>query len=141
MLHLKTIVLLFSVTLLGCTSSPHAWQGQSGSKRVFIELKTTPEGTPQAFLSLPEQWIDKAQADTLVLSDESILAISNRENIRFEGAFHSGKDSIQAEVTTYGKIREFTLGKVDSLRPIYFSQNPHPPYPYHSEEITYMSCD
>ena len=49
MLHLKTIVLLFSVTLLGCTSSPHAWQGQSGSKRVFIELKTTPEGTPRSF--------------------------------------------------------------------------------------------
>lgn len=141
MLHFKTIALLSSVTLIGCTSSPHAWQGQSGSKRVFIELKTTPEGTPQAFLSLPEQWIDKAQADTLVLSDESILAIFNRENIRFEGAFHSGKDSIQAEVTTYGKIREFTLGKVDSLRPIYFSQNPHPPYPYHSEEITYVSCD
>ena len=75
MLHFKTIALLSSVTLIGCTSSPHAWQGQSGSKRVFIELKTTPEGTPQAFLSLPEQWIDKAQADTLVLSDESILAI------------------------------------------------------------------
>jgi len=93
MLHFKTIALLSSVTLIGCTSSPHAWQGQSGSKRVFIELKTTPEGTPQGFLSLPEQWIDKAQADTLVLSDESILAIFNRENIRFEGAFYSGKDS------------------------------------------------
>ena len=53
MLHFKTIALLSSVTLIGCTSSPHAWQGQSGSKRVFIELKTTPEGTPQAFLSLP----------------------------------------------------------------------------------------
>ena len=102
MLHLKTIALLSSVTLIGCTSSPHAWQGQSGSKRVFIELETTPEGTSQAFLSLPEQWIDKAKADTLVLSDESILAIFNRENIRFEGSFHSGKDSIQAEVTTYG---------------------------------------
>lgn len=65
MLHLKTIALLSSVTLIGCTSSPHAWQGQSGSKRVFIELETTPEGTSQAFLSLPEQWIDKAKADTL----------------------------------------------------------------------------
>lgn len=40
MLHFKTIALLSSVTLIGCTSSPHAWQGQSGSKRVFIELKT-----------------------------------------------------------------------------------------------------
>lgn len=141
MLHLKTIALLSSVTLIGCTSSPHAWQGQSGSKRVFIELETTPEGTSQAFLSLPEQWIDKAKADTLVLSDESILAIFNRENIRFEGSFHSGKDSIQAEVTTYGKTREFALGKVDSLQPVYFAQNPRPPYPYRSEEVTYVSCD
>ena len=32
MLHFKTIALLSSVTLIGCTSSPHAWQGQSGSK-------------------------------------------------------------------------------------------------------------
>ena len=79
MLHLKTIALLFSITLIGCTSSPHAWQGQSGSKRVFIELETTPDGTSQAFLSLPEQWVEKAKADTLVLSDESILAIFNRE--------------------------------------------------------------
>lgn len=141
MLHFKTIALLSSVTLIGCTSSPHAWQGQSGSKRVFIELETTPEGTSQAFLSLPEQWIDKAKADTLVLSDESILAIFNRENIRFEGSFHSGKDSIQAEVTTYGKTREFALGKVDSLQPVYFAQNPRPPYPYRSEEVTYESCD
>ena len=141
MLHFKTIALLSSVTLIGCTSSPHAWQGQSGSKRVFIELETTPEGTSQAFLSLPEQWIDKAKADTLVLSDESILAIFNRENIRFEGSFHSGKDSIQAEVTTYRKTREFALGKVDSLQPIYFAQNPRPPYPYRSEEVTYVSCD
>lgn len=141
MLHFKTIALLSSVTLIGCTSSPHAWQGQSGSKRVFIELETTPEGTSQAFLSLPEQWIDKAKADTLVLSDESILAIFNRENIRFEGSFHSGKDSIQAEVTTYGKTREFALGKVDSLQPVYFAQNPRPPYLYRSEEVTYESCD
>ena len=141
MLHLKTIALLFSITLIGCTSSPHAWQGQSGSKRVFIELETTPDGTSQAFLSLPEQWVEKAKADTLVLSDESILAIFNRENIRFEGSFRSGKDSIQAEVTTYGKRREFALGKVDSLQPVYFAQNPRPPYPYRSEEVTYVSCD
>ena len=33
MLHFKTIALLSSVTLIGCTSSPHAWQGQSGSNR------------------------------------------------------------------------------------------------------------
>ena len=141
MLHFKTIALLFSVTLIGCTSSPHAWQGQSGSKRVFIELETTPEGTFQAFLSLPEQWVEKAKADTLVLSDEGILAIFNRENIRFEGSFRSGKDSIQAEVTTYGKRREFALGKVDSLQPVYFAQNPRPPYPYRSEDVCYASCD
>lgn len=141
MLHFKTIALLFSITLIGCTSSPHAWQGQSGSKRVFIELETTPDGTSQAFLSLPEQWVEKAKADTLVLSDEGILAIFNRENIRFEGFFRSGKDSIQAEVTTYGKRREFALGKVDSLQPVYFAQNPHPPYPYRSEDVRYASCD
>ena len=75
MLHLKTIALLFSITLIGCTSSPHAWQGQSGSKRVFIELETTPDGTSQAFLSLPEQWVEKAKADTLVLS-ERVFSLS-----------------------------------------------------------------
>ena len=141
MLYLKTITLLIFLALIGCTSSPHAWQGQSGSKRIFIKLETTPEGTYQAFLSLPEQWIDNVQADTLVLSDKNILAIFNRENIQFKGAFHSSKDSILATVTIYGNTKKFSLGKVDSLQPIYFPQNPCPPYPYHSEEISYTSCD
>lgn len=141
MLYLKTITLLFFLPFACCTSSPHAWQGQSGSKRVLVELENTPEGTTRAFLSLPEQWVNKTEADTLVLSDTGILAVFNRENIRFEGNFHSGKDSIRAEVTIYGKTREFSLGKVDSLQPLYFPQNPRPPYPYHSEEVSYVSCD
>ena len=141
MLYLKTIKLLFFLPLLGCTSTPHAWQGQAGSKRIFIELQTTPEGINRAFLSLPEQWVNNAEADSLILSDKDILAIVERDGIQFEGTFHSGKDSIRAKVTTYGKTREFNLGKVDSLQPLCFPQNPRPPYPYRSEDITYTSCD
>ena len=141
MLYLKTITLLFFLPLLGCTSTPRTWQGQAGSKRIFIELQTTPEGINRAFLSLPEQWVNNAEADSLTLSDKDILAIVERDGIQFEGTFHSGKDSIRAKVTTYGKTREFNLGKVDSLQPLYFPQNPRPPYPYRSEDITYTSCD
>ncbi len=141
MFYLKITVFIILFPLFAQAQEKQLWQGQQGSKRVLVELTTTPEGQPRLFFSLPEAWVNRVEADSLVLTPGGISASCTEENIRFEGTFTSDGDSITATLSRYNQTLCPRMGRVDSLQPHYYPQNPRPPYPYRSEEVVYTSCD
>ena len=141
MFYLKITVFIILFPLLTQAQTRQCWQGQQGSKRVLVELITTPEGNHQLFFTLPEAWVNRVEADSLAITPNGISGSRNPENIRFNGTFTSNRDSLSATLTQYNQTLHLRMGRVDSLQPHYYPQNPRPPYPYQSEEVTYTSCD
>ena len=92
MFYLKITVFIILFPLLTQAQTRQCWQGQQGSKRVLVELITTPEGNHQLFFTLPEAWVNRVEADSLAITPNGISGSRNPENIRFNGTFTSNRD-------------------------------------------------
>lgn len=138
---MRFILSFFILFISVYASGQEMWQGQSLPRRMLIRLAPDSLGRLAAFFTLPESRVHDAQADSLAMSGDEILAVSRNHGIRLQGRFTGNRDSLHAMVTVYRDTMRMNMGRTDSLRELFFPQNPQPPYPYIVEEISYSSPD
>ena len=131
----KFLLLLF---LLGhLPANADKWQGQSGSRRFYVETDYTVAGT---FLTIPELWINRAACNLLRSENDSLFMTFTPEELSMQAAVLPDS-CLSAHFIVYGENRDLTLFPVDSLQPHQWAENPVPPYPYTEEEISISVSD
>ncbi|MBQ8423311.1 MAG: alpha/beta fold hydrolase [Coprobacter sp.] len=128
---MKKYLLLLSIVLAG-TAYADKWQGQVDAIRFYIDTDYTREGT---HVSIPEMWIDNVPCDTFYTVADTIGLRFSHSAFSMTGVPVASGDSLAARFSVNAQTYKVMMARVDSLQPLFWAQNPCPPYPYTEEDV------
>ncbi|MGW4767433.1 alpha/beta hydrolase family protein [Nocardia sp. NPDC004278] len=145
-----SVVFLIVTVVAGCSSSDKGvppsltgdWHGAIEAPGAPLSVGVSFADNGSATIDIPRQGVHGAQLkDVSTQPDRVAFAIPDVPgNPAFAGKFDKGSDRIVGEFRQAGQSLPLTLqpGKVEqATRP----QEPKPPYPYRSEDVTYRNGD
>ncbi|MFI6773997.1 alpha/beta hydrolase family protein [Nocardia sp. NPDC050412] len=146
---LVSVLVLIVALVAGCSSDKDETRSLTGDWHGSIEVPGAPLAVGVSFadngsatIDIPSQGVSGAQLkDVSAEPDRVAFAIPNTPGDPvFEGKFDKGADRISGEFRQAGQSLPLSLepGKIGaSAHP----QEPKPPYPYRSEDVTYRNGD
>ncbi|MFE3194524.1 alpha/beta hydrolase family protein [Nocardia sp. NPDC059240] len=148
---LPAVLVVVALVVAGCSSPKHDSPptGVSGDWHGSIEIPDKPvalgvsfTGADAGTITIPAQGVVDAQLSGVQTGNDKVAwALAKVPgNPTYQGKYDKGSDSIKGQFTQSGKSfpLNMTRGKVEGpARP----QEPKPPYPYKSEDVSYPSGD
>lgn len=137
-LHLLTLLLLLQPSCLAAQELSGVWDGTltANSARLPVVLRIAhPDGEYRATLDSPDQGVGGIAIDSLSVRDGSLFFRIAALEASFLGQLRAD-GSLSGTFTQFGRPFPLVLTR---RRPPARPQTPHPPYPYHSFEVTFPS--
>ncbi len=140
------LLAVFADPLVGQSSRIEGdWQGalriQSFELRIVFHLQLTKEGSWKATMDSPDQGAAGIGIDSVSFTDGKARLVVGIAQAEYEGKLETG-DSLMAGVWKQGGMTlplnmKRTTAPVVIRRP----QEPHPPYPYNEEEVSFSNSE
>jgi pimeloyl-ACP methyl ester carboxylesterase len=115
------------------------WKGQLMNLRVVLHIKADADGTLRGTLDSPDQNATGLTADAVALVRDSLHVDMHSIGARFDGQFLAAEKSITG-TWQQGRARvPMVLHKGGTTAEGRRPQDPVPPFPYRSEEVSYLN--
>ena len=142
---LAVFLLLASLTFAQTPASPAAgtWEGALNTGalklRIGVSITVQPDGRLSATMDSPDQGASGLPLDAVTFSGGVLTFALTRANGRFEGTLNDAGTEI-AGTWTQGPSLPLVLRRVEQLSRPNRPQEPKPPFPYRSEEVTVVNA-
>lgn len=127
------------------TSVAGNWQGTldlGGSKlRVVFHISVTDSNTLTATLDSPDQGATGIPVESVTTPGDSLVMDVAAARGRFEGAVSADGSSVTGTWKQMGGVLPLTLNRTTEVITFNRPQEPKPPYPYKSEDVTYDNTE
>jgi dienelactone hydrolase len=149
MKNFKKILFVMAIVLPGILSAQQnqrftgSWMGKLNvgaiQLRLGINLSVDSNGKLIASLDSPDQNAFGMKTDTTIISGENISIKAKKMMASYDGAIVQGDSLINGKWTQGGQTFELNLKKM--LTPVVLKrpQEPKPPFPYKSEDVTFLN--
>jgi len=145
MLHGITFIswglcLLFPLLLQSQNCNPQgnwmgAIEGRGGSLRLGMHLDCSNKVCTGYFTS-PDQTSDSFNIDAATLSGDTLIVKCKKLSAKYKAVFNAGCDTLKGQWNQAGEIA-FAMHRVEVLPVMERPQEPKPPFPYATEDVTF----
>ncbi len=107
--------------------------------RIVFNIIEDKDGILTATMDSPDQGAKDIPVDSVIVNDENIKLVVNAINGYFEGSFSRDGLAISGNWHQSGRMLPLLLNKTDRIEEAKRPQEPKPPFPYKSEEVSFKN--